>query len=116
MNLPKRGEIRILFMTENEYERAMRQFLDNYEEEKGFYYDCSTNDPDFNSHLDGMMEIANTDELGTQYAAWITDGSMSFSGSNKPINLRELPESFDPEKFEFDNCELNLDYEGEELE
>ena len=113
----KRAEVRIIKMTEKEYNRAMKQFLGgDYWERKDSYCQSATHIPDFANDLEGCMEVAEADELHTQYMAWIVEDDGSIMRRRKDngkatIPLNELPESFDPEKFEFDNLFINLDNE-----
>lgn len=82
-----RPEIRIIPMTQKEYDTAMKTYLNNYEEEKENYWDYIMED--FSEVYLSGMEIACADDLSTQYYAVITDNYFKNDG-----RLYELPESF----------------------
>ncbi len=107
----KRPEIRIIAMSQDEYNVAMRQFLGkNFAEEISSYWDHAMSE--FEEAYNEGLEIANMDEYGTQYFAVITNAK---SGSHDG-RLWELPESFDPDTFRFTERLLNHPYYDEDDE
>ncbi len=90
-----RPELRIIEMTQTEYNAAMKQFLGNdYEECKDNYSDYLMDD-EFDFLYASGMEIAIDTPLHTQYYAAIINQSGDLINSR----LCELPESFSPEVF-----------------
>lgn len=83
-----RPEIRIIPMTQKEYDTAMKTYLNNYEEEKEDYWDYIMED--FSEVYLSGMEIACTDDLSTQYYAVIIDKYIDKNDGR----LYELSESF----------------------
>lgn len=83
-----RPEIRIIPMTQKEYDTAMKTYLNNYDEEKENYWDFTMED--FSEVYLSGMEIANEDDLSTQYYAVIFDKCIYKNDGR----LYELPESF----------------------
>ena len=83
-----RAEIRIIPMTQEEYDAAMKTYLSNYEEEKENYWDYTMED--FSEMYLSGMEIACSDELSTQYYTVIIDKYFDRNDGR----LYELPESF----------------------
>ena len=83
-----RPEIRIISMTQKEYDTAMKTYLNNYEEEKEDYRDYIMKD--FSEVYLSGMEIACADNLSTQYYAVIIDKYIDKNDGR----LYELPESF----------------------
>jgi len=101
----KRPELRIIAMTMDEYDAAMHQFLGkDYDEDIGSYWDYAMGE--FDQVYEKNLEIVNMDDLGTQYFAVITDAKTG----QYDQRLYELPESFDPDKFQFTEDLLNHPY------
>ena len=101
-----RPEIRIIKMTETEYEAAMQQFLVDYEDERDNYWDFLM--IEFREFYDQNVEVVY-DYDGVVYAAVITDDR----GRIIEDRIYELPVTFNPDKFKFTAKNLDLDY-GEE--
>jgi len=101
-----RPEIRIIKMTETEYEAAMKQFLVDYEDERDNYWDFLM--IEFREFYDQNVEVAY-DYDGVVYAAVITDDH----GRIIEDRIYELPVTFNPNEFKFTAKNLDLDY-GEE--
>jgi hypothetical protein len=105
----KRPEFRIIAMTLEEYDAAMHQFLGkNYDEEIGDYWDYAMSE--FDQAYEKNLEIVGMDDLGTQYFAVITDAK---TGQHDQ-RLYELPESFNPNDFQFTESLLNHPYYDED--
>lgn len=98
-----RPEIRIIKMTETEYEAAMKQFLVDYEDEINNYWDFLM--IEFREFYESNMEIAYGD-VEVVYAAIITDDH----GRIIEDRIYELPVTFDPDKFKFTAKNLDFDY------
>ena len=104
----RREEIRIIRMTETEYESAMKQFLgpDDYEESRDCYWDYAMNN--FAETYAAGLEVAMFTPLQTQYYAVFIDKN----GEIIENKLHELPESFSQEAFT--GWELEKDEECEQ--
>ena len=103
----RREEIRIIRMTEAEYELAMKQFLgSDYDECRGDYWDHAMND--FTETYAAGLKVATSTPLQTQYYAVFIDKN----GGIIENRLHELPESFSQEAFT--GWELEKDEECEQ--
>lgn len=104
MSIDKRPELRIITMTKSEYDLAMHLFLGpNYKNEFRDYHSYSMDG--FSEVFFSGMEIAGSDDLGTQYWTAISNDG-NFNRTNRI--LYELPESFDMRIFE----KLNYAYQN----
>ena len=101
MSKTLRPEVRIIKMTEAEYNAAMHQFLgDDYDDEKDNYWDHLMSE--FDEQYGAIIDAAY--DNGYTYLAVICDEN------GEPIENRtyELPENFNPNDFEFEADSLNM--------
>ena len=107
----RREEIRIIRMTETEYESAMKQFLgSDYEECRDNYWDRAMND--FEEAYIAGSEIATYTPLQTQYYAVLVNEK----GRIIENRLYELPESFSQEAFAGWELDEDEEYEQQDNE